>query len=134
MLGNNVEQEIQNYIGGQVWWILGLAVLFLIRSMIESTIEGLLVFIGKDYNNDDTVWIDGKPGRIIRVGLSKTVFFTYEIKNDPHTGKAEITGGCKLVIQNSALKDLRIEKPLKNINISKYDTNIDIPKERRNDK
>ena len=129
-----MEEQIQNYIGGQVWWILGLALLFLVRSMIESTIEGILVFIGKDYNADDTVWIDGKPGRIIRVGLSKTVFFTYEIQNDPHTGKAEITGGCKLVIQNSALKDLRIEKPLKNIDISKYDLLIDRPKERRNGK
>ena len=133
------EQAIQTLIGGQVWWILGLALLFLVRKLIESLIEGFLVFIGNDYNNDDVVWIgfNGKPrpGRIIRVGLSKTVFFIYEVRTDPHTGEAEITGGNKLVIQNSALKDLRIEKPLKNIDISKYNVpHMHNPKERRNER
>ena len=126
------EQEIQNLLGSQIWWLGGLALLFLIRRLIESAIEGLMIFIGNDYNNDDTVWIDGRPGRIIRVGLYKTVFFIYELKSDPFTGQAEVSGGNKLVIQNSALKELRIEKPLANIDITRYDKAMNDPSCRRN--
>ena len=104
----------------------------MIRRLIESAIEGLMIFIGNDYNNDDTVWIDGRPGRIIRVGLYKKVFFIYELKTDPFTGHAEVSGGNKLVIQNSALKELRIEKPLANIDISRYDRSMNDPSCRRN--
>jgi len=126
------EQEIQNLLGAKIWWLGGLALLFLIRRLIESAIEGLMIFIGNDYNNDDTVWIDGRPGRIIRVGLYKTVFFIYELKTDPFTGHAEVSGGNKLVIQNSALKELRIEKPLANIDITRYDKSKNDPSCRRN--
>jgi hypothetical protein len=126
------EQEIQSLLGAKIWWLGGLALLFLIRRLIESAIEGLMIFIGNDYNNDDTVWIDGRPGRIIRVGLYKTVFFIYELKTDPFTGHAEVSGGNKLVIQNSALKELRIEKPLANIDISRYDRSMNDPSCRRN--
>ena len=126
------EQEIQSLLGAKIWWLGGLALLFLIRRLIESAIEGLMIFIGNDYNNDDTVWIDGRPGRIIRVGLYKTVFFIYELKSDPFTGHAEVSGGNKLVIQNSALKELRIEKPLANIDISRYDRSMNDPSCRRN--
>jgi len=126
------EQEIQSLLGAKIWWLGGLALLLLIRRLIESAIEGLMIFIGNDYNNDDTVWIDGRPGRIIRVGLYKTVFFIYELKTDPFTGQAEVSGGNKLVIQNSALKELRIEKPLANIDISRYDKSMNDPSCRRN--
>ena len=126
------EQEIQSLLGAKIWGLGGLALLFLIRRLIESAIEGLMIFIGNDYNNDDTVWIDGRPGRIIRVGLYKTVFFIYELKTDPFTGHAEVSGGNKLVIQNSALKELRIEKPLANIDISRYDRSMNDPSCRRN--
>jgi hypothetical protein len=33
-----------------------------------------------------------------------------------------VSGGSKLVVANSKLKDLKIEKPLPNLDLSKYDT------------
>jgi len=45
-----------------------------------------------------------------------TTFFTYDVRN------GIIVGGSKLVIQNVKLKDLKIEKPLPNLDLSKYDT------------
>jgi hypothetical protein len=46
----------------------------------------------------------------------KTVFFIYHVVN------GKIVGGSKLVVANSKLKDLKIEKPLPNLDLSKYDT------------
>ena len=46
--------------------------------------------------------------------LRKTVFFIY------HVVEGKIVGGSKLVVANSKLKDLKIEKPLANLDLSKY--------------
>ena len=79
-----------------------------------------MVFLGNDYNEDDVVEVDGSPGRIVRVGIWKTVFFIYHVKN------GRVVGGAKLVVANSKLKDLKIEKPLANLDLSKYDTKWNI--------
>ena len=127
-----MEEQVSNYIGGQVWWLSGLAVLFLIRNLIESAIQGALVYLGKDYNADDVVFLDGIPSRIVRVGLYKSVFFVYDVKNDLYTGKAYVSGGSKRVIQNSVLATAKIDKPLENIDLSMYDRPMKDPNCRRN--
>ena len=126
-----MEEQISNYIGGQVWWILGLSLLFLVRNLIESAIQGVLVFIGSDYDTDDVVFLDGQPSRIIRVGIYKSVFFVYDIKKDDYTGKAYVSGGSKRVIQNSVLATAKIDKPLQNIDLSMYNEPLDDPNCRR---
>ena len=125
------EGQIEQFIGGQVWWMLGIALLFLVRNLIESAIQGLLVFIGSDYNADDVVFLDGEPARIIRVGLYKSVFFVYDVKTDIYTGKAYVSGGSKRVIQNSVLATAKIDKPLQNIDLSLYDKSMKDPNCRR---
>ena len=114
------KEGIELLIGSQIYWLVGLAVLFFIRNLIEGMVAGILVFFGGDYNSDDVVYVDGLPGRIIRVGLYKTVFFLYDISNDPYTGDARVSGGTKLVILNSALHDHKIEKPLQNLDLARY--------------
>ena len=42
------------------------------------------------------------------------MFFIYHIVG------GKIVGGSKLVVANSKLKDLKIEKPLPNLDLSKY--------------
>ena len=126
------ETQIETFIGGQVYWLLGLALLFLVRNLIEEVIAGILIFFGNDYNMDDVVLFDDLPSRIIRVGLYKSIFFIYRIENDPYTGKAFISGGYKRVIKNSALKDHNIDKPLENIDISNHDRVYHEKLERRN--
>ena len=113
-----MEEAIQNQVSfllGKYGWLFVVGVLTLLfRGTIEKMVAGLFVFIGNDYNEDDVVEVDGKPGRIVRCGIWSTTFFTYDIVD------GIIVGGAKLVIQNDKLKDIKIEKPLPLLDLSKY--------------
>lgn len=109
-----IQKHVTGLIGEYGWMLLVGAGVLLFRQTIESAVDGFMVFLGNDYNEDDVVEVDGKPSRIIRVGIWKTVFFTYDVKD------GEIVGGNKLVVPNSKLKDLKIEKPLPNLDLNKY--------------
>ena len=117
-------QQIESFIQGNIsvllgeygWMFLaGLLVLFF-KTTIESSIAGLLIFVGNDYNNDDIVLLDGRPGRIVRVSMWKTVFYLYTIK-EGDGGKKFVSGGTKLIVENNKLKDMKIEKPLSNFDL-----------------
>lgn len=100
---------------GQYGWLFLVGIITLIfQNTIREIVDGLMVFLGNDYNEDDVVDVDGEPGRIVRVGIWKTVFFIYHLKD------GSVVGGSKLVVANSKLKDLKIEKPLANLDLSKY--------------
>tara|TARA_A100000164_G_scaffold375224_1_gene409815 strand:- start:333 stop:677 length:345 start_codon:yes stop_codon:yes gene_type:complete len=109
-----MEAQIQNLIGEYGWLFVSGLIVLLFQNTIREAVDGLMVFLGNDYNEDDVVEVDGEPGRIVRVGLWKTVFFIY------HVVDGQIVGGAKLVVANSKLKDLKIEKPLPNLDLSKY--------------
>ena len=113
-----MEQEIQNQVSillGKYGWLFLVGVLTLLfRSTIEKFVAGLMIFMGNDYNEDDVVEVDGKPGRIVRCGIWSTTFFTYDVRD------GIIVGGAKLVVQNDKLKDLKIEKPLPLLDLSIY--------------
>ena len=113
---NVIQSNISVLLGEYGWMFLaGLAVLFF-KTTIESLIAGLVVFFGNDYNNDDIIILDGRPGRIVRVSMWKSTFYLYTIKKGDD-GKRFISGGTKLVIENDKLKDLKLEKPLENFNL-----------------
>ena len=113
------EKLIQDFIGNYGWLFLaGIAVL-IFRSAIEGIVEGLKVFIGKDLNTDDVVTLNGRPARVVRVGVFKTTFFVYNI--GCVDGKPYIKGGSKMQIQNSVLKNHTIEKPLPMLDLSKWE-------------
>ena len=114
------KEGIELFIGSKVYWFIGLALLFFIRNIIEGMVAGILVFLGGDYNTDDVVFVDARPGRIIRVGVYKTVFFLYDITNDPYTGEGRVSGGTKLVILNGSLHSHKIEKPLQSLDLGRY--------------
>ena len=109
-----IQTQVSELLGNYGWMFLtGIAVL-LFRTTIETSVAGLMIFMGNDYNEDDVVEVDGKPGRIVRVGVWSTTFFTYDVRD------GIIVGGSKLVIQNDKLKDIKIEKPLPLLDLSKY--------------
>ena len=105
---------IQEVIEEYSWLLISGVALLLFQNTIREAVDGIMVFFGNDYNEDDVVEVDGSPGRIVRVGMWKTVFFIY------HVIDGRIVGGSKLVVANSKLKDLKIEKPLPNLDLSKY--------------
>lgn len=106
----------QTLISEYSWLLVSGVLLLLFQNTISEIVDGIMVFLGNDYNEDDVVEVDGSPGRIVRVGVWKTVFFIY------HIVRGKIVGGSKLVVANSKLKDLKIEKPLPNLDLSKYNT------------
>ena len=109
-----IQEQVTGLIGKYGWMFLAGAAVLLFRSTIETSVAGLMIFMGNDYNEDDVVEVDGKPSRIVRVGMWSTTFFTYDVRD------GIIVGGSKLVVQNDKLKDLKIEKPLPNLDLSKY--------------
>ena len=109
-----IQEQVTGLIGKYGWMFLAGAAVLLFRSTIETSVAGLMIFMGNDYNEDDVVEVDGKPSRIVRVGMWSTTFFTYDVRD------GIIVGGSKLVVQNDKLKYLKIEKPLPNLDLSKY--------------
>jgi len=109
-----VETMVSEMLGKYGWLFIVGVLTLLFRSTIEKFVAGVMIFMGNDYNEDDVVEVDGKPGRIVRCGIWSTTFFTYDIVD------GVIVGGAKLVVQNDKLKDLKIEKPLPLLDLSKY--------------
>ena len=109
-----IQEQVTGLIGKYGWMFLAGAAVLLFRSTIETSVAGLMIFMGNDYNEDDVVEVDGKPSRIVRVGMWSTTFFTYDVRD------GVIVGGSKMVVQNDKLKDLKIEKPLPLLDLSKY--------------
>ena len=105
-----IQEVIQEY----SWLFISGILLLLFQNTLREAVDGIMIFLGNDYYEDDVVEVDGSPGRIVRVGIWKTVFFIY------HVIDGRIVGGSKLVVANSKLKDLKIEKPLPNLDLSKY--------------
>ena len=109
-----IQEQVTGLIGKYGWMFGAGAAMLLFRQTIESLVAGIMIFMGNDYNEDDVVEVDGKPSRIVRVGMWSTTFFTYDVRD------GIIVGGSKLVVQNVKLKDLKIEKPLPLLDLSKY--------------
>ena len=113
-----MEEQVQSMVSemlGKYGWLFLVGVFTLLfRGTIEKFVSGLFIFMGNDYNEDDVVEVDGSPARIVRVGIWSTTFFTYDVR------EGIIVGGAKLVVQNDKLKDLKIEKPLPLLDLSKY--------------
>ena len=109
-----VETMVSEMLGKYGWLFIVGVLTLLFRSTIEKFVAGIMIFMGNDYNEDDVVEVDGKPGRIVRCGIWSTTFFTYDIVD------GVIVGGAKLVVQNDKLKDLKIEKPLPLLDLLKY--------------
>ena len=119
-----MEQATIESLIGQYGWMAVVAFVFLIgRKTIESSIEAIKVFAGDDLNTDDVIIIningESRPARVVRVGIWKTILFVYEVGCTD--GKPYIKGGNKVAIQNDALKDYVIEKPLPMLDLKKWD-------------
>ena len=109
-----IEEAAKHLIGDYGWMFIAGLSLLMFQSSLKKLAAGLFVFWGNDYKTDDTVYVDGKPGRIIRVGMTKTVFFIYDVVD------GQVVGGSKLVVQNEYLGKLKIEKPLCQLDLTRY--------------
>ena len=113
---NVIQSNISVLLGEYGWMFLAALAILFFKTTIESLLAGLVVFVGNDYNNDDIIILDGRPGRIVRVSMWKTTFYLYTVKEGAD-GKKFISGGAKLIVENNKLRDLKLEKPLDNFNL-----------------
>ena len=99
-LANPELQKAAEQLIGSYGWLLIIAFLgILFKDAIHKTAEGLLICIGKDFCNDDVLYISGRQARIVRVGFLKTIFYMTD-------------RGTKMIVPNDRLKLLVIEKKL----------------------
>ena len=115
---NEVQNIIEEMLGNYGWMFIAGFFALLFKSSISSAVEGFKVFAGNDLNTDDVISFDGRPARVIRVGLWKTVFFIYEV--DCAGKKPIVKSGSKMSIDNTKLKEHIIEKPLPMLDLDKY--------------
>ena len=118
-----LQSQVEGFLGNWVWLLVSGIALLLFKSTIESIVESIKIFWGKDLNTDDVVILDGRPARVIRCGFWKCTFFCYDIGTA--NGKPYVKGGTKVQIQNDKLKDHIIERPLQMLDLSKWEQEID---------
>ena len=94
-----LEQVAQRLIGSYGWMAFGAFEMFFFKESIQSLVEGLQLMMGTDINSDDVIYISGRKSRVVRVGLRKTIFYMSD-------------RGTKMIIPNTQLKALTIEKKL----------------------
>ena len=114
-----IQQQAEGILGYIVYFVLSGIALLLLKSTMESMVESIKVFWGKDLNRDDVVILNGRPARVVRVGMWKTTFFAYDI--GMANGKPYVKGGTKIQIQNDKLKEHVIERPLQMLDLSKWE-------------
>ena len=113
-----IQQQAESILGYIMYFLLSGIVLILVKSTLESMVESIKVFWGKDLNTDDVIILNGRPARVVRVGMWKTTFFAYDI--GMANGEPYVKGGTKIQIQNDKLKDQIIEKPLQMLDLTKW--------------
>jgi len=96
-------------------WLAALAfALLFLKGSIENLLAGLVIFIGSDYTENATCWIQingtRRPARIAQMGMLSTTFYLYDLIEED--GRTTISGGTLMKLPNSELKSLRIERPL----------------------
>ena len=97
---DHIEMFVKHLAGDYGWMLLVAFAALTFKNIIQRFVEGIMFFVGNDYNADDIVYIRGeKKARITRHVLTKTVFYIYDTER-------------KLIIRNDQLPSLMLEKSL----------------------
>ena len=98
-MDSQAQSLMEQFIGHYGWIAVTFALGFFFKESIINMIQGMQIFMGNDFNNDDIIYISGREARIVRVGMTKTVFYMKD-------------RGTKMVVPNEKLKNLTLEKRL----------------------
>ena len=98
-MDTQAQSLMEQFIGHYGWIAVTFAVGFFFKESIINIIQGMQIFMGNDFNNDDVIYISGREARVVRVGMTKTVFYMRD-------------RGTKMVVPNEKLKNLTLEKRL----------------------
>ncbi len=93
-------ETVLKSLGNEYLWVaLGIAITFFCRDLIMNFVQGMLVFLGSNIENDDIIYISGRQSRVVRKGFKSTVFYMTDRKT-------------KMIVPNEQLKFLTIERKL----------------------
>ena len=96
---DHFESVIKNLGNEYLWVAVGIAITFFCRDLIMNFVQGMLVFLGSNIENDDIIYISGRQARVVRKGFKGTVFYMTDRKT-------------KMIVPNEQLKFLTIERKL----------------------
>ena len=99
LINPETKKLIEDLIGSYGWFVIIAFLAILGKDALHKAAEGFLIFLGKDFQNDDILYISGRQARIVRVGLFKTIFYMTDRKT-------------KMIVPNDRLKLLVVEKTL----------------------
>ena len=94
-----VERLAEQAIGHYGWIVFAAFAALMGKDVMINFVQGLIVYWGSDFENDEILYISGRQARVIRLGLTSTTFFM----TDRET---------KMLVPNCQLKQLTIEKKL----------------------
>lgn len=102
---NEFQVIAEELFGKAVWLAFAYLGISIFKGLILNVYEGLMVFIGNDFNSDDVVYlgVEERPARIVRMGIRKTVFYMKD---------ADGRWNIKMAVPNEALKTMVIKKQL----------------------
>jgi len=84
------EELIVNWLGENAYYLLAMFFLLLFRSGIERAFHGLIFYYDKSFEEDQLVILNGRKARIVKIGLSKTVFYMYDRRTRLHLPNEKI--------------------------------------------
>ena len=94
-----LEGVAQQAIGHYGWLVLGAFVVLLFKDVLFNFAQGVIVYWGSSFENDEILYISGRQARVIRMGIFSCTFFL----TDRQT---------KMIVPCSQLKQLTVEKKL----------------------
>ena len=102
---NEFQTIAEELFGKAVWLAFAYLGISIFKGLILNVYEGLMVFLGHDYNQDDVVYLgpEERPARIVRMGIRKTVFYMKD---------ADGRWNIKMAVPNESLKTMVIKKEL----------------------
>jgi hypothetical protein len=94
-----LERIAEQAVGHYGWLLLGAFAALMGKDVLVNFVQGLVIYWGSDFSNDEILYISGRQARVIRLGLTATTFFMTD-------------RGTKMIVPNSQLKELTVEKKL----------------------
>ena len=94
-----IERLAEQAVGHYGWLLLAAFGALMGKDVLVNFVQGLVIYWGSDFTNDEILYISGRQARVIRLGLTSTTFFMTD-------------RSTKMLVPNSQLKQLTIEKKL----------------------
>lgn len=101
LLNQGGEAAAKELIGEYGWLFAAAFVALMAKDLLMNMVQGMIVFIGNEWKNDEILYLSGRKARVIRKGLLITTFQMEDRQSS-------------MSIPNSQLKTLTVERKLPN--------------------